>query len=201
MERRSSSGEARIRLDILAVGNLIRNGIVITEANSTSTLIRAGDVNIVVDTSTKFMEASVKTSFKQIGVLPKDVSIVVLTHMHHDHCGNNELFKKAKFFVRKEECPDGKEFVPVSDNIEIAPGVRLVHTPGHTKGSMSVFVDAERTYAITGDAIPLEDNYRRMVPPGINYDAGVATESIKCIADYAEVIIPGHGFPFVRDAV
>jgi len=199
MESRPRSSEARIKLDILAVGNLIRNGNVIAEANSTSTLIRAGDVNIVVDTSTKLMEPAIKTSFRQIGVLPKDVSIVVLTHMHHDHCGNNELFKKAKFFVRKEECPEGRDLITVSDNIEIAPGVRLVHTPGHTKGSMSVFVNAERRYAIAGDAIPLEDNYRRMVPPGINYDADLATESIKCIADYAEVIIPGHGFPFVRD--
>ncbi|MCL2890575.1 MAG: MBL fold metallo-hydrolase [Methanomassiliicoccaceae archaeon] len=201
METRSPPREAKIRLDVLAVGNLIRDGNVVKEANSTSTLIRTGTVNIVVDTSTKFMEPAIKTSFRQVGVLPKDVSIVVLTHTHHDHCGNNELFKKAKFFVRKEECPEGKEFVPVSEDTEIAPGVRLVHTPGHTKGSMSVFVDAERRYAIAGDAIPLEDNYRRMVPPGINYDADLATESIKCIADYAEVIIPGHGLPFMRDAI
>ena len=194
-----ASSETKNRLDVLAIGNLIRNGNEIVEANSTSTLIRAGDINIVVDTSTKFMEASIKTSFKQIGVLPKDVSIVVLTHMHHDHCGNNGMFGKAKFFVRGEECPECKGFIPVTKDTEIAPGVRLVHTPGHTKGSMSVFVDAERRYAIAGDAIPLEDNYRRMVPPGINYDAGVATESIKSIARYAEVIIPGHGFPFMRD--
>jgi len=185
-----------IRLDILTVGDLIRDGDKIIEAHSTSTLIRAGNVNIVVDTSTEERSASIRTSFKQIGVLPKDVSIVVLTHMHDDHCSNNDLFKKAKFYVRREECPEGKGFVPVNENIEIVPGVRLVHTPGHTEGSMSVFVDAERRYAIAGDAIPLEDNYRRMIPPRFNYDAKLAMESIKCITSYADVIIPGHGFPF-----
>ena len=187
------------KLDILAVGDLKRDGDTIVRACSTSTLIRAGGVNIVVDTSTEDMLPAIRTSFRQIGVLPKDVSIVVLTHTHGDHCGNNGLFKKAKFYVREEECPAEDGFIAVSENIEIAPGVRLVHTPGHTPGSMSVLVEGERRYAIAGDAIPLEDNFRRMVPPRINYDAGTAMESIKSITDYADVIIPGHGFPFLRD--
>jgi len=186
------------RLDVLAVGSLIRDGSTILEAHSSSTFIRAGDTNIVVDTSSKEMLPSIKTSFRQIGILPKDVDIVVLTHMHRDHCTNNDLFKNAKFYVRTEERPEGKEYVPVSENIGIAPGVRLVHTPGHTRGSMSVFVQSDRKYVIAGDAIPLEDNHRRMVPPRINYDAATAMESIKSITDYANVIIPGHGFPFLR---
>ena len=185
------------RLDILAIGRLVREGGTILEAHSTSTLIRAGDLNIVVDTGSKEMLASVRTSFRQIGVLPKDVSIVVLTHTHNDHCGNNEMFTKAKFYVRAEECPEGKRYVSVQEDTEIAPGVRLVHTPGHTRGSMSVFVDGERRYAVAGDAIPLEDNYRKMVPPGINYDKETAMKSIKSITDYADVIVPGHGYPFL----
>jgi glyoxylase-like metal-dependent hydrolase (beta-lactamase superfamily II) len=185
------------RLDVLAVGSLVREGAAILEAHSTSTLIRAGNVNIVVDTSSREMLASMRTSFRQIGILPKDVSIVVLTHMHHDHCANNDMFPKAKFYMRAEECPEGKNFIPVSNDTEIAPGVRLVHTPGHTEGSMSVFVDAERRYAVAGDAIPLEDNCRRMIPPGINYDAETAMESIKSLTDYADVIVPGHGYPFL----
>ncbi|MDR0334339.1 MAG: MBL fold metallo-hydrolase [Methanomassiliicoccaceae archaeon] len=185
-------------LDVLAIGRLIRDGDTIIEAHSTSTLIRAGNVNVVVDTGSEEMLAAIKTSFRQIGVLPKDVGIVVLTHMHDDHCANNDLFKKARFYVRKEECPDGKNFVPVSEDIEIAPGVRLLHTPGHTEGSMSVIVESERTYVIAGDAIPLEDNYRRMVPPRLNYDAELAMESIKCITSYADVIVPGHGPPFPK---
>jgi glyoxylase-like metal-dependent hydrolase (beta-lactamase superfamily II) len=185
-------------LDVLAIGRLVKEDGMIIEADSTSTLIRASNMNIVVDTSTKEMLPAIRTSFRQIGVLPKDVNAVVLTHTHHDHCENNDLFKKAKFYVRKEECPEGNGFVAVSEDIEIAPGVRLKHTPGHTRGSMSVLVESERRYAIAGDAIPLEDNCRRMVPPGINYDIATAMESIKSITDYADVIVPGHGSPFLR---
>jgi glyoxylase-like metal-dependent hydrolase (beta-lactamase superfamily II) len=188
------------RLDVLAVGRLIKVENVIKEAHSTSTLIRSGNVNIVADTSSKEMRAAIGMSLEQVGVRPEDVSIVVLTHMHHDHCSNNDLFKNAKFYVRAEECPDEKGFVAVSENIEIAPGVVLMHTPGHTEGSMSVLVDADRRYAIAGDAIPLEDNCRRMIPPGLNYDPKTAMESIKSIIDYADVIVPGHGLPFLRNA-
>jgi len=185
-------------LDILTIGSLVRDGTLIKEAHSTSTLIRTGDLNIVVDTSSRERQASIRTSFKQIGVFPKDVDVVVLTHAHRDHCGNNDLFRKAKFYVRKEEQIDGDNIVRISKDVEIAPGVKLVHTPGHTKGSMSVFVESERKYAIAGDAIPLEDNHRKMIPPGINCDAEKSMKSIKYITEYADVIIPGHGFPFLR---
>jgi len=185
-------------LDVLTIGSLVRSGESILEAHSTSTLIRADGINIVADTSSRARQPSIKASFKQLGVLPKDVSIVVLTHAHHDHCGNNDLFKKAKLYVRKEEKIEGDNIVQVSKDIEIAPGVKLVHTPGHTEGSMSVFVASDRKYVITGDAIPLEDNYKKMVPPGINHDPEQAMKSIKSIVSYADVMIPGHGFPFLR---
>jgi len=185
-------------LDVLTVGSIVRDGTSISEAHSTSTLIRAGGLNIVVDTSSKERQASIKTSFRQLGILPKDVNIVVLTHAHHDHCGNNDLFKKAKFYVRKEEGFNGDYVIQVSEDMEIAPGVRLMYTPGHTEGSMSVFVESDRKYVITGDAIPLEDNYKRMIPPGINCDPERAMQSIKSIVSCADVMVPGHGSPFLR---
>ncbi|MBR4698177.1 MAG: hypothetical protein IKM91_00200, partial [Candidatus Methanomethylophilaceae archaeon] len=58
-----------IQLDILAVGDLIRDdGGNILKADSTSVLIRSGSRTIVVDPSTKYMRPAVRTSFKQIGV-------------------------------------------------------------------------------------------------------------------------------------
>ena len=191
----------QIRIDVLAVGYLVRDGREITEAHSTSVLIRTDEVNIVVDTSTKYMLPAVKTSFKQLGILPKDVNMAVLTHTHHDHCGNNDLFKKAEFYVREEECPGKKGYTSVSRDLEIASGIRLVHTPGHTEGSMSVLIDSDRKYAVAGDAIPLEDNFLKMMPPGISCDKEKAMKSIKSIIEYADVIIPGHGLPFLKDGV
>ena len=183
-----------IRLDILAVGSLLKEDNEIKEAHSTSTLIRTENMTIVVDTSSKYLKPAIKSSLKQLKVLPEDVDVVILTHSHHDHTENNDMFKKAKFYIREEEAKEG--CASVSKDMEICKGVKLVHTPGHTRGSMSVFVNADRKYAITGDAVPLEDNIRKMVPPGLHYDKEEAMKSIKTIMAYADVIVPGHGFPF-----
>ena len=187
-----------VKLDILAVGNLERDDEGnILKADSTSTLIRAGDRIIVVDTSSRYLRPALKGSFRELGVFAKDVDTVVLTHSHSDHTENLDLFPNAKVYLHAggEEVPFKHE--TVTEDIEIAEGVRLVHTPGHTPDSMSVFVKADRNYVVAGDAVPLEDNIRKNVPPRLNYDPDLAMQSIKSIVRFADVIVPGHGFPFM----
>jgi len=185
-----------IQLDILAVGSLKRDGDIITEAHSTSTLIRTGERNIVVDTSSPYLRPAIKDSLRQLRILPKDVDTIVLTHAHYDHVGNNDMFPKAKIYAREEERFAGG--IAVSEDTELCDWVRLVHTPGHTGGSMSVFVDSDIRYAIAGDAVPLEENFRNMTPPRINTDPDLAVKSIKVIMSYADMIVPGHGLPFTK---
>jgi len=76
------------------------------------------------------------------------------------------------------------------------PGVEVVHTPGHTAGSVTVFVRAEKRYAICGDAIPTKANYDSHVPPFIAIDKNLATKSMDAIIASADTIIPGHDAPF-----
>lgn len=188
-----------VELDVLAVGWLAyaEDGT-IKEAHSTSTLVRAEGRTIVVDTSSKEMKPALKILFKQIGVFPKDVDTVVLTHTHSDHSGNLDMFPGAQVIHHSGEKGEIKGArVIVEETLEIAKGVKLVHTPGHTPGSMSVFVEADRRYVIAGDAVPLEDNYLKMVPPGQCCDARLALQSLKSIVSYADVVVPGHGFPFM----
>ena len=190
-----------INLDILCVGSLERDddGNILS-AHSTSVLIRTPGHNIVVDPSTKYMKPAVKTSFKQIGVFPKEVDMVVLTHTHSDHIGNLDLYPKAKVYVHK----GGKTEIPGAvviedDEYQLTEGVKLVHTPGHCTEEMCVFVDADLHYVVAGDAIPLEGNFRKNMAPTLNTDRRLALESIKKVKDYADVVIPGHGFPFMTD--
>ena len=150
-----------VKLDILAVGNLERDDDGnILQAHSTSTLIRSSDRLIVVDTSSKYLRPALKNSFRELGVFMKDVDTVILTHSHSDHIENLDLFPNAKVYLHAggEEVPFKHE--TVTEDIEIAEGVKLVHTPGHTPDSMSVFAKADRNYVVAGDAVPLEDNIR-----------------------------------------
>lgn len=188
-------------LDILVLGHLERNSdgsVVPSETWSTSTLIRTDDGHtIVVDTSMPYMRSPIRDAFKQIGgVFPDDVDMVVLTHTHPDHVGCNSLFRNARTYVRKEELSNVPDAIVVESDIELAKGVRLVHTPGHTPGSMSVLVRSDRMYAVVGDAIPLRDNYLKNIPPKLNIDPSQAMESMKRICASADVVVPGHDKPF-----
>ena len=188
-----------IQLDVLCIGFLEREEDgTIREAHSTSTLIRADGRNIVVDTSTPYMWPAVKTSFRQIGIFPEDVDTVVLTHAHGDHAGNLKRYKKARVLIHSgsDVAVEGAEVID-ADEYEICPGVRMVHTPGHCPEECSVFVEADRHYAIAGDTVPLQDNLKEGKPPAINTDHDLAMESMRRVERFADVVVPGHGAPFL----
>ena len=186
-------------VDVLLIGGLERrpDGSVDPEATfSTSTLVSARGKKILVDTSASFVRASLEDAFRDVKrCRPEEVEIVVLTHAHPDHTGNLALFPDAEVYVHAGEAPVPGAVI-VEEDGEIVPGVELIHTPGHTAGSMTVLVRGVNTVAIAGDAIPLRANYAEGKPPALNIDLALAMESMRRIASLADVIIPGHDRPF-----
>ena len=106
---------------------------------------------------------------------PADVKIVINSHLHFDHCGQNAVFKHAPFYVQRSELARAREdgftiqwfdfagarFEVVDGDAEIAEGVRVVATPGHTIGHQSVVVDLPEGDAVMiGDAAYTADIYR-----------------------------------------
>ncbi|MDH2412547.1 N-acyl homoserine lactonase family protein [Nocardioides sp. CER19] len=85
------------------------------------------------------------------------IDVVVNTHLHFDHCGGNHLFAGRPIYVQRSELDDarslddytirewvdapGVEYVPLDGARELLPGIRLVPTPGHTRGSQVVVVE------------------------------------------------------------
>ena len=107
---------------------------------------------------------------------PADVRIVVNTHLHFDHCGQNAVFKHAPFYVQRAELERarrddkltsewfdfaGARFELVDGDAEVAAGVRLVATPGHTVGHQRVGVDTDGGGELMiGDAAYTADIFR-----------------------------------------
>lgn len=185
-----------ITVRIVCEGYLRRENGIVLEAHSTSALVTSGRLLVLVDTSSREQRPRLLEGLRALDIEPNDIEVVVNTHLHHDHVGNNDLFPRALKLARREEGP-GPESEAVGGDRVLGPGVRLLHTPGHTRGSMSVVVEADDArYVIAGDALPTRDNYERWVPPGINYDADTALRSMRRIVDEAEMVVPGHGAPF-----
>ena len=184
---------------VIFEGWLRRENGVLKEAHSTSTLVLTEGHHILVDTSSRQQRAPLLQGLEEAGLRPEDIDILVNTHLHADHIGNNDLFASAVKIARSEECPDAS-FISITEDAEILPGISLMHTPGHSRGSMSVVVEtADRRYVIAGDAVPTRDNLEKWVPPMIHYDRNVAVDSMRRIRDIADVIIPGHGDAFEID--
>jgi N-acyl homoserine lactone hydrolase len=106
---------------------------------------------------------------------PADVKIVINSHLHFDHCGQNAVFRHAPFYIQRSELARarksgeaiewfdfaGARFELLEGDAKIAEGVRVVATPGHTIGHQSVFVDGNDGLAVMiGDAAYTADIYR-----------------------------------------
>lgn len=178
-------------ISLLVEGFLKKENGRLLEAHSTVTAVTSDDFILLVDTSSKEYRSRLLDGLKHAGIKAEDVDVLILTHSHDDHTANTDLFPNAEIMMHPLE-ESGIPCRRVHDNEEILPGIRILHTPGHTAGSISVLVEDERC-VIAGDAIPTEDNILKNLPPGINIGRDLAMASMHRILSTADSIIPGHG--------
>lgn len=121
------------------------------------------------------------------GHAPRDIVAVVNTHLHFDHCGHNLLFPGVPIYVQVEEYEaahqpnatilewvdfPGAAYRQVQGEVEIAAGIRLIPTPGHSAGHQSVQVmTAEGVALIAGQAVQASADWIALqetggLPPG-----------------------------------
>ena len=137
-------------------------------------------------------EDGVLSRLGELGVRPRDIAIVVNSHLHFDHAGNNGAFPEATFVVQREHLEHAKgkpnfpaqywdrpdiRYLPVEGETEVAPGVRAVPTPGHAPGHQSLVVDLAETgrVVLCGDAAFTRENLERDVVPQPDLQAGAAS--------------------------
>lgn len=190
---RSASPLPSVR--VMREGYLERERGRVVDASSNVTLIQASGQSVVVDTGSPRDAELLPELFKKAGVSLGSVSVVVNTHLHIDHIGCNDLFENARFVAHKSEDPPVGT-LRISEATDLVPRVRIVPTPGHTRGSISVFVSGAENWAICGDAIPTVGNYQKHVPPSLNVDSRLAVESMDLILGWADEVVPGHDKSF-----
>ncbi len=171
-------------------GSIERDGYGrILDARSSVTLVISGQQTIIVDSGLRGEEELIRRELVKLGIEPEEVKSIVNTHSHPDHCGNNYMFSSATILKGKEG-----DF--------IAPGVRIMATPGHCMESISVVVEVDnaasqiKTIVISGDALPTFSNFLRKVPPALHVDRDLAIASMQRIIALSDIVVPGHDFPF-----
>lgn len=199
-----------------------------------------GPTTVVIDTSvpergkpeefigeqfTRLPHQKPANALRDAGVDPKDVELVLLTHLHWDHAGNCDLFPDATVLVQRDELryaiAPGRffrssflsplsgwgtppYFVPNLDTVEgeteLAPGLRVVPAPGHTPGSQAAIVETEHgSFCIAGDAISTYQNLDDDLPPGFHVNVDDAVDSVDRLRTIADHFLPSHDYRVFTD--
>ncbi len=177
-----------------------------------------GEQIILVDTGMR-AEILIK-NIENSGVKMSNIDFIVNTHCHFDHIKSNKVLKDAahaKIAAHMEDEPyistanpeyTASRFLannlkPVKVDRVLKEGDKLgeyeiVHTPGHTKGSMCLLNRAQGIL-ITGDTIFAQGFTGRTDLPGGSQEQ--LKESLKKLEKFdLEKILPGHNSPVLKNA-
>jgi glyoxylase-like metal-dependent hydrolase (beta-lactamase superfamily II) len=148
---------------------------------------------------------------------------IVLTHCHYDHIKDLEKIldffpvevivyedeyeqvidneKNLSLFLSGEECilnPQNIKWYKVKDNEEFLCGeqkIKVIHTPGHTKGSISLYIENECLF--TGDTLFCGSIGRTDLPTGDIDQMDTSIQKIFSLFPEDLKFFPGHNNPCV----
>jgi 4-pyridoxolactonase len=131
----------------------------------------------------------------------------VNSHLHFDHVGGNRHFPEAKTVVSKAELRQAKvpetferfaysdqtfdhpnaDFELLEGDVELAAGLRLFETPGHSAGHYSLLIEPPSGQALlfAFDAAYAHESLERLIPPGFHLDPTAAVASLRRIKELA----------------
>jgi glyoxylase-like metal-dependent hydrolase (beta-lactamase superfamily II) len=160
---------------------------------------------------------------KRWNLAPGDIDIIIHTHLHNDHCENDYKCENATIYVHEkelekvhnphpldyryledyiEDVEENGQIKTVSADIEIERGIKCIHTPAHTEGGLTIFIDTPSgKAAITGFCI-IDENYNppseikgmemEVIPPATHVNVYEAYDIMLKVREMADILLPLH---------
>jgi glyoxylase-like metal-dependent hydrolase (beta-lactamase superfamily II) len=165
-------------------------------------------------------EQTLERQLARYDLRPEDIGVLINTHLHCDHTGLADQLPNARIVVQRKELQyaaapyfplaaydrvdiakyigplyDQIEFVEERDgDREVAPGVTVAWTGGHSPGHQIVYAELSSGCAIiTGDLVLRKDpGFDMQIPPGHVTDMGECMTALARIKRDARHVLPMH---------
>ncbi|MCR6691832.1 MAG: MBL fold metallo-hydrolase [archaeon YNP-LCB-003-016] len=181
-------------------------------------IVKDIDGYVLIDAGSSDNTMKVLDYIRGRGLGEKNCKGIIVTHHHRDHIGCLAELKetlKTKVIAHKLETQyiDGRvksqrtagvKYVNVDvevDDGDIVYGMRVIHTPGHTPGSICLHHQEDKALFV-GDLIVNENNVLMEIPAHYSMNPDQNRESIERIyreLDF-EIALPSHGQPIISKA-
>ena len=213
------------------VFNIVQTGLIdisqtegVKDSRPTSSLLISQSIRLLIDTEHPKEDGTEYTAaLARLGVTPENIDAVLFTHLHPDHMGHKEMFKKAVFIFHAQDrfafyfdrdrttrltgdaildlSPEGilaPRYTPYEPDLSsLGDSLWLKHIPGHTQGSLAIFANiGGKVLAFVGDTFLNKGYYDKWEPPGSSWNKDLIHAHMEYIKKNADIIIPGHGEPF-----
>lgn len=183
---------------------------------SSVVLLQAEGQNVLFDTGSYQDRPVLVEQLRAHKIALGDVDSVIISHLHFDHIANIDLFRKARWYINGAEMEENgavlnptpkpyREWLARQPNLylfhepemDVAHGIRLVHTPGHTPGSCSVLTDGGNCrVAVMGDAVKSRKELCES-----SHGTAELSEPVQWLLGTADWMIPGHDVPLYPNGI
>jgi glyoxylase-like metal-dependent hydrolase (beta-lactamase superfamily II) len=160
----------------------------------------AGGV-VLVDTGTPGSGEAIAGVLARVGATWTDVTDIVLTHKHFDHVAglteSVELASRAIVWAGAQDAPEipmigGRAVRPLTEGDRVGD-LRVLHTPGHTPGHVSLLHEGASILFI-GDLVGSADGTLAFGPAAFTADPALSRMSLRRMADLeTDRILFSHG--------
>lgn len=161
---------------------------------SSVSLVLDGAAAIVVDPGMVADPELILAPLRALGLGPREVTHVVLTHHHPDHSINVGLFPNAQvvdFWARYR----GDQWLDHDgEGHRVSDHTRLMLTPGHTAEDATLLVETDAGVVACTHAWWRADRSPAVDPLADDQQALEASRA-RILAE-ADTVVPGHGEPF-----
>ena len=154
---------------------------------------------------------------------PEDIDIVIHTHLHNDHCENDYKCTNADIYVHEkeierihsphpldyryledyiEDVEENGQIKIISNDVELLPGISVMHTPVHTEGGMTVFIETGKGKAVITGFCVINENFdppkeirameMEVIPPGTHVNVYESYDIMLEVRKMADILIPLH---------